>query len=101
MDHFSPDYVQHNLPLLIVSGLSAESSVQGSVAGTEDDFLHAGGFRIRVDAPVVSGHVADELLASFRQQDASEATGSLRNSRAFNIATAGRVGQLALISIAL
>lgn len=98
MDRFPQDYVIHNLPLLLLSGLDTRRSPEPDLSGKSHDFLHEGGFRIRVDAPAVSGPLAEQLLQSFCDQDASNVPWhsqafASRHGRVFKIATVGRVGQ--------
>ncbi len=101
MNRFPQDYVLHNLPLLLISGLDTRSPNEPGPLGKAHDFLHEGGFRIKTDAPVVSGPLAEQLLQSFHDQDASNLpwhsqSFASRNGRAFKIATVGRVGQRTL-----
>ena len=98
MDRFPQDYVLHNLPLLLLSGLNTRSPKERDAWGKTHDFLHEGGFRIKGDAPVVDGSNAEQLLRSFCDQDASNVPWhsqafASRNGRVFKIATVGRVGQ--------
>jgi hypothetical protein len=101
MDRFPQDYVFHNLPLLLLSGFSTKSLSEPDTAGNAHNFLHQGGFRIKVDAPLVGGPVAEQLLQCFCDQDASDVpwhsqSFTSRNGRVFKIATVGRVGQRSL-----
>ncbi|ETI22065.1 hypothetical protein G647_06136 [Cladophialophora carrionii CBS 160.54] len=96
MDRFPQDYVGHNLPLLLLSGLNTRSPNEPDASGNTHEFLHEGGFRIKVDAPVVGGSLAEQVLQSFCDQDASEVPWhsgafALRNAKVFKIATVGRV----------
>jgi hypothetical protein len=98
MDRFPQDYVLHNLPLLVLSGLNTRSPNEPDPLGKPNGFLHEGGFRIKTDAPAVSGPLAEQLLLSFEDQDASNIpwhsqSFASRNGRVFKIATVGRVGQ--------
>ena len=101
MDRFPRDYVAHNLPLLLLSGLNTRSPDEPDQSGKARDFLHQGGFRIKVDAPLVGGPLAEQLLQAFSDQDASKVPWhsqafASRNGRVFKVATAGRVGQRTL-----
>ncbi len=101
MDRFPQDYVGHNLPLLLLSGLNTRSSNEPDPSGKAHEFLHQGGFRIKVEAPLVGGPLAEKLLQAFSDQDASNVpwhsqSFASRNGRVFKIATAGRVGQRTL-----
>lgn len=98
MNRFPNDYVLHNLPLLLLSGLNTSSQPELEPAGRAHEFLHEGGFRIKVDVPAVQGPLAEQLLHAFREQDASSIPWhsqslSARNGRAFKILSVGRVGQ--------
>ena len=105
MDRFPQDYVFHNLPLLLLSGLNTRSTGEPDPSGKTHDFLHEGGFRIRVDVPLVEGPTAEQLLDRFRDQDASTVpwhsqSFASRNGRVFKIGCVGRVGQRALRRLA-
>ncbi|KAJ9606611.1 hypothetical protein H2200_008619 [Cladophialophora chaetospira] len=96
MERFPQDYVRHTLPLLAISGLNKRSPNEPDASGKSNGFLHEGGFRIKIDAPVVSGPLAEQLLQSFEDQDASNLpwhsqSFASRNGRVFKIATVGRV----------
>lgn len=98
MDRFPDDYVVHNLPLLLLSGLGTGNHSESDLSGKSHTFLHEGGFRIQVDAPVVQGALANLLLQRFREQDASDIpwhapSQSSKNGRVFKILSVGRVGQ--------
>ncbi|OAL37305.1 hypothetical protein AYO20_03481 [Fonsecaea nubica] len=96
MDRFPQDYVLHNLPLLLLSGLDSRSPSEPDPVVKTHDFLHEGGFRIKVDAPIVSGPLAEQLLESFCEQDASDLPwhsqySTSRSGRVFRIVKVGRV----------
>ncbi|KIW31577.1 uncharacterized protein PV07_03211 [Cladophialophora immunda] len=96
MDRFPQDYVLHNLPLLLLSGLETRSPSEPDPSVKTHDFLHEGGFRIKVDAPIVSGPLAEQLLQSFCEQDASDTPWhsqyfTARNGKVFKIVKVGRV----------
>ena len=103
MDRLPQDYVLHNLPLLLLSGLNTRSPNEPNPVGHAHDFLHQGGFRIKVDAPLIDGPLAEHLIRSFNDQDASNLPwhsqpSASRNGRLFKVACVGRVGQHALES---
>ncbi|KIW91250.1 uncharacterized protein Z519_08146 [Cladophialophora bantiana CBS 173.52] len=96
MDRYPQDYVLHNLPLLLLSGLNTRSPSEPDRLVKTHDFLHEGGFRIKVDAPIVSGPLAEQLLRSFCEQDASgipwhSQYSTVRNGKVFKIVEVGRV----------
>jgi hypothetical protein len=97
MDRFPEDYYLHNLPLLLLSGLGAENHNDIDPSRKAHNLLQEGGFRIKIDAPLVQGDIAQQLLEAFREQDASNLpwhSQSLasRNGRVFKITSVGRVG---------
>lgn len=101
MDRFPEDYYLHNLPLLLLSGLDAENHNDLDPSRKAHNLLQEGGFRIRIDAPLIQGDVARHLQESFREQDASNLPWNAqslasRNGRVFKITSVGRVGQLSL-----
>ncbi|EXJ82063.1 hypothetical protein A1O1_08132 [Capronia coronata CBS 617.96] len=97
MDRYPGDYVLHNLPLLVISGLeTGGDETEPITTGRTHAFLQEGGFRLKVDIPAVRGSLATQLLQSFRAQDASEVPWhhrslAARNGKVFKIATVGRV----------
>ncbi|EZF34663.1 hypothetical protein H101_01794 [Trichophyton interdigitale H6] len=73
MDAFPPSYVDHNLPLVLISGLAAageagEEAGEAIVSGVDGA---DGGVCVFSDFPPVSGAVADGLLAALLAEDAS------------------------------
>ena len=98
MDRFPPDFVIHNLPLLLLSGLGTGTQTEPDPSGKSHNYLHEGGFRIRVDAPILQGSLAEQLLHSFCEQDASNIpwhgkSFNTNGGRVFKISCIGRVGQ--------
>ena len=98
MNAFPDDYVVHNLPLLLLSGLETISQSEQDAVGRTHTFLQEGGFRIKTDIPIVQGPLAAQLLEAFRSQDASSIPWhsqalAARNGRSFKILSVGRVGQ--------
>lgn len=73
MDAFPPSYVDHNLPLVLISGLAASGeagegardSIASGVDGAD------GGVCVFSDFPLVVGAAADGLLAALLAEDAS------------------------------
>ncbi|KIX08086.1 uncharacterized protein Z518_02741 [Rhinocladiella mackenziei CBS 650.93] len=96
MNRFPVDYATHNLPLLFLSGLDTGNQTEQDLSGRTHNFLHEGGFRIKVDLPVVQGPLARRLLQAFRDQDGSNIPWHShallsKNGRVFKILTVGRV----------
>jgi len=99
MDCFPEDYYLHNLPLLLLSGLAAENQNDIEPSLKAHNLLQAGGFRIKIDAPLVQGNTAHLLQEAFGEQDASSLPWhsqslAARNGRVFKITSVGRVGQI-------
>ena len=60
---YPPDYVSHNLPLVVLSGLHSKSLEHG---GSELAAKHgADSIEIASELPLVSGQRADQLLEEF------------------------------------
>jgi hypothetical protein len=99
MNAFPADYVVHNLPLLLFSGLEPESNKEQAAVDHAKVLLQEGGFRIKTDAPPVSGDVADILRESLLQSDASlanwngKAIAAKEYAGGYKIRSVGRVGQ--------
>lgn len=98
MDRFPSDYVLHNLPLLLLSGLDTGNPLEPNLSSKTQTFLFEGGFRIRVDVPIVHGPLAKQLLQTFLDHDASDIpwhshSSTSGNGIVFRIASVGRVGQ--------
>ncbi|KAK4940018.1 hypothetical protein LTR10_019755 [Elasticomyces elasticus] len=96
MNAFPDDYVVHNLPLLLLSGLETISQCEQDSVGRTHAFLQEGGFRIKTDIPAVQGPLAAQLLEAFRSQDASSIPWhsqalAARSGRSFKILSVGRV----------
>lgn len=99
MDRFPEDYYLHNLPLLLLCGLDAQNHNDIDPSRKAHNLLQEGGFRIKIDAPLVQGNIAQLLQESFRDQDASSLPWhsqslAARNGRVFKITSVGRVGQM-------
>ena len=72
MDAYPEDYVNHNLPLVLLSGLEADPE---NVSGTSSDYplLSEKGTHIFSDFPPLSGAVAEELRSLLLKEDSSQA----------------------------
>lgn len=75
MDAYPEDYLVHNLPLILLSGL--ETNAKDESGSTADDvnypLLREKGYHIYSDFPAVSGHAAEELRNALLEKDASQA----------------------------
>ena len=100
MEDYPKDYVEHNLPLIVLSGLPYQSDVSKDAPEQSRNPLLEGGFRIRTDAAPLTGSTAEALLRAFLAADSSEGPWNNRarpakteNGRSFRIKGVGRVGQ--------
>lgn len=99
MNAFPPDYVVHNLPLLLLSGLEPESIKEQDGVDHSKVLLREGGFRIKTDAPPIGSDVAQALRETLLESDASSANWNGRAIAAkeygggYRIRSVGRVGQ--------
>ena len=88
MDDYPPNFVGHNLPLLVVSGLSEVPS-----ESSEYPLLADKGFQLSSDIPIVESEDSRTLLKHFQAYDASSAPWHGRPDSRFHfrVRTAGRV----------
>ena len=99
MESYDEDYVAHNLPLILLSGLGTEPEVFHDHHARSKSILDDGGFRIKVDAPDLTDNTAESLLQAFLAADSAEdpwnsrATSVKDNGGCFRIKRVGRVGQ--------
>lgn len=70
MDAYPEDYVNHNLPLVLLSGL--EAGVEDGHGAPVDYPLTETGPKIFSDFPPLSGAVAEELRSALLEEDGSE-----------------------------
>ncbi|KAJ5281877.1 hypothetical protein N7478_007249 [Penicillium angulare] len=71
MDAYPEDYINHNLPLVLLSGLEAGS--EDEINQTVDyPLLAENGLKIFSDFPPLSGAVAEELRSVLLEEDASQ-----------------------------
>jgi hypothetical protein len=99
MDAYPQDYVNHNLPLVLLSGLEADAE-DDSRNGVDYPLLAEKGAKIFSDFPPLSGAVAEELRRVLLEEDGSQmpwraGTASNGNSPsthiAYRIRSSGRV----------
>ena len=90
MDAYPEDYVNHNLPLVLLSGLEADPE---NVSGTSSDYplLSEKGTHIFSDFPPLSGAVAEELRSLLLKDDTSQTPWKSRASVSGNT-TAANIG---------
>ena len=100
MEAYPKDYVEHNLPLIILSGLQGQSDLSKDAPEQSRNPLLDGGFRIRTEAAPVAGPTAERLLQAFLTADSSDtpwnsraASKKTENGGSFRIRNVGRVGQ--------
>jgi hypothetical protein len=86
MDAYPDDYVAHNLPFFLISGLGDSSDHDDSSLEGQYPLLKENGLQIESDFPPLIGSLADDLRSAFRDHDASDAPW---NSRAHTGQIAG------------
>jgi hypothetical protein len=100
MDAYPEDYVNHNLPLVLLSGLETGPE-DGSDPSVEYPLLPERGHKIFSDFPPLSGAVAEDLRRVLLEEDGSKMpwTASLGSSGSsasphigYRIKSTGRVG---------
>jgi hypothetical protein len=98
MDAYPPDYLAHNLPLILVSGLANPVDDESSV-NIDDPLLQTNGTEVDSDFPLLDGRLADDLQTAFLEQDASNAPWSASphtgrpNGTGLRIKSIGRVSR--------
>lgn len=97
MDAYPEDYVAHNLPLVVLSGLGTDTdSSPDDEQGKPSS--EGGGVRIYSDFPNLTDSTAEELLRLLLEEDASGAPWNARHNAGktagigFRVKKAGRVG---------
>jgi trafficking protein particle complex subunit 11 len=100
MEAYPQEYVEHNLPLIVLSGLPSHSGSARDAAEPSHNPLLEGGFRIRTDAAPLTGSTAESLLQAFLAADSRDEPWNGRPTSAkaeyggsFRIKSVGRVGQ--------
>jgi trafficking protein particle complex subunit 11 len=98
MEAFPEDYVAHNLPLILLSGIGPDEKAASDSSEHSRTLLQEGGFRVRTDVPPLTNRLADDLLGSFlgfdsRSDGFNNKSLSARGSPGvFKIKRVGRVG---------
>ena len=99
MDGYPPQYVEHNLPLIILTGLGRRDDGVFQRAEEAYPLLRDHGIYISSEVPNVPPDVAEELLGGFRDFDARDASWNGRPGKGkmgtmgFTYRAVGRVGQ--------
>lgn len=71
MDAYPADYVNHNLPLVLLSGLEAGSG-DGPTSADSYPLLEKKGPKVFSDFPPLSGAVAEDLRRVFLEEDGTQ-----------------------------
>lgn len=92
MDGYPYEYVAHNLPLVILSGLGDDVSPELY----QDWAASESGYLVESNTPSVKSDDANVLLKHFQESDARDAPWNGRENQGrsrFKVKVAGRVGQ--------
>lgn len=95
MDAYPRDYLAHNFPFIVLSGLTDSSTEQVDVSGLQDDEA-----QITAALPSLVSDTADQLRNCFLQEAGTEDVGKRRSATAeagripFKVAVLGRVGAI-------
>jgi trafficking protein particle complex subunit 11 len=73
MDAYPEDYVVHNLPFILISGLGNSFDCRDRSLEADYPLLKENGVRIESDFPLLIGSLADDICSAFRDYDASDA----------------------------
>jgi trafficking protein particle complex subunit 11 len=97
MEAYPEHYIAHNLPLIILSGISYAENTAPESPERSRNLLQEGGFRIRTDVPPLTDPTSEKLLRKFLTFDSTfhgnTKDASTRNRPgAFKIKRVGRVG---------
>jgi hypothetical protein len=101
MDAYPSDYIVHNLPLILLSGLGSDPEALGPSKPDDLQYprLRENGVQIFSDIPALTGSAADQLLDALLNEDASEAPWNSRSDGGgaggigFRVKRVGRVGR--------
>ena len=69
MEAYPPEYVEHNLPLVLLSGLGER---RDKPLASYEALQQESGTRIAASSPECSGERAQQLLSQFKQLDGGE-----------------------------
>lgn len=91
MDGYPSQYVVHNVPLLVVSGLASS----GGAVSQDESQVKSEGPQVSSSIPIVDTEDAQTLLKYFHDSDASNLAWNPREhgrQKKFRIKSVGRVG---------
>lgn len=97
MDAYPPEYVDHNLPFIVLSGLGHGKELSGP-APVQDVLPGRAVTTVNTDAPLVTSDRANNLLHEFLNADGSnspwngQASSRKGTLPSFKIRAVGRVG---------
>jgi trafficking protein particle complex subunit 11 len=104
MEAFPEDYIAHNIPLILLSGIGHDEQAVSESTERSRRLLQEGGFTIRTDVPCLTDPASRILLDAFLFFDLTSDGFSGRSASArdspgvFKIKRVGRVGQTPLQS---
>lgn len=105
MDAYPEDYVVHNLPFVLLSGLEPDSEDGLGSSCPDYPLLHERGVHIYSDLPPLSGSTAEELREILLAEDASRTPWEARENilvepagTEYKIKSVGRVCRCTLLS---
>ena len=104
MNSYPDDYIVHNLPLVILTGLEPNNSPETPFGEKTYEFLGDGGFRVRAELPALRHPLISDLRAALLFHDQTKAAWRPQlaekadQSPAFKIRSVGRVGTIHRIS---
>jgi trafficking protein particle complex subunit 11 len=102
MEAFPEDYVAHNVPLILLSGIGHNENAALEAKDGSRILLQEGGFRIRAETPPLTDPAAENLVRAFFAFDLttdgfySNSASTKESPGAFAIKRVGRVGQTRL-----
>lgn len=100
MNSYPDDFVVHNLPLVLLSGLQSDTAQDNTIRDKSQAYLGDGGFRIRAELPPLHHPLTQDLrniLLSFDSSNApwhSPSPNKTEQNHTFKIQSVGRVGQV-------
>lgn len=98
MEAFPEDYIAHNLPLILLSGIGHDGQAPSGSSERSRNLLQEGGFRIRTDLPPLADSASEHLLQTFLSFDSTNHISKSKDvpvkddAGAFRIKRVGRVG---------
>lgn len=95
MDAYPLEYVEHNIPLILLLGLDSQAEPERTAS--EASLLQDGGFVIKSDLPPVRGEHGQQLLQALHRYDGSSRPWHMRATNeqggffGFRVRSTGRV----------